>query len=170
MMRAGEFTIDDLFDLVFPSDGEVPGEICMVFQTFLDDSGHKANRLMVSAGFCAKRDVWRDFEADWKKILAHHQIPYFKSSECNHVSGQFRKLRKGNYAQEDEKAEARGIRQDFLDVVARHDGIVGVGVAIEMEPYERMARLPEAKEVLPQNPYRAAHSCPRQDISAVSRV
>jgi hypothetical protein len=158
MMKAGEFTIDDLFDLVFPEYLEVAGEICMIFQTFLDDSGHKANRLMVSAGFCARREVWLEFEMDWKETLARHELPYFKSSECNHVSGQFRKLRKGKYAQDDEKAEARRIRDDFLGVIARHDGSVGVGVAVEMEPYERLAQLPGAQEVLPQNPYRAALS------------
>jgi hypothetical protein len=130
----------------------------MVFQTFLDDSGHEANRLMVSAGFCANREVWRAFEVDWKVALARHQLAYFKSSECNHVSGEFRKLRKGKYAQDDEKAEARMIRKDFLDVVARHDGIVGVAVALEMEPYERLAALPGAKDVLPQDPYKAALS------------
>lgn len=158
MMEAGEFTIDDLFELVFPHDREVDGEICMVFQTFLDDSGHKAAKLMVSAGFCGKRETWRAFEADWRKALDLHQLPYFKSSECNHVSGQFRKLRKGKYAQEDEKGEARRIRKDFLDVVARHDGLVGVGIVVEMEPYERLAGLPGAKEVLPQDPYKAALS------------
>jgi hypothetical protein len=130
----------------------------MIFQTFLDDSGHKANRLMVSAGFCARREAWRDFETDWKQALARHKISYFKSSECNHVSGQFRKLRKSKHAQDDERIEARRIRKDFLEVVARNDGIIGVGVAVEMEPYERLAALPGAKDVLPQNPYKAALS------------
>jgi hypothetical protein len=151
-----EFTLDDWFDLGHSDEDN--RYFCMVFQTFLDDSGHRAEKLMVSAGFCAKREVWRKFEADWKKCLGRHGLGYFKSSECNHVSGQFAKLRKGKYAQEDEKAEAREIRAEFLKIVAKHRGIVGVGVVVEMEPYQQLASLPGAKNVLPQNPYKAALS------------
>jgi hypothetical protein len=111
---------------------------------------------MVSAGFCANREAWRDFETDWKGYLGRHHLLYFKSSECNHVDGQFRQFRKGEHAQPDEREQARAIRDDFLAVVARHRGIVGVGVAVEMEPYARLAQLPEAKEILPQDPYIAA--------------
>jgi hypothetical protein len=150
------FTLDDWFDLCHLE--EVGGYFCMVFETFLDESEHKAKKLMVSAGFCANREAWSLFERDWKSVLARHGIDYFKSSECNHVDGQFRQLRKGKYAQPKEKEQARAIRDDFLSVVARHRGIVGVGVAVEMAPYVRLAQLPEAKEILPQEPYKAALS------------
>lgn len=130
----------------------------MVFETFLDDSGHKTEKLMVSAGFCAQRTAWLAFEQDWKKILVRHRLPYFKSSECNHVSGQFRQLRKGKYAQPAEIEAAKSIRAEFLSVVAQHRGIIGIGVVVEMEPYQKLAALPEARDILPQNPYKAALS------------
>jgi hypothetical protein len=41
MTQAGEFTIDDLFELVFPEYLGVSGEICMIFQTFLDAADTK---------------------------------------------------------------------------------------------------------------------------------
>lgn len=151
-----EFTLNDLFDLYFPPYLECNGYMCMVFQTFLDASGHKDAKLMVSAGFCGNKDVWGDFRNDWKAVLRRHRLEYFESSECHHVNGQFRRLRKGKYAQPEEKEEARGIRDEFLAVVGRHPGIVGLGVAVEMEPYERMAQLPGAKDVLPLDPYKAA--------------
>jgi|GEM_PF-1634212 hypothetical protein len=153
-----EFTLDDWFDLFFPPDREGNGYMCMVFQTFLDDSGHKAKKLMVSAGFCANREVWADFRKDWESARLRHGLDYFKSSECNHVDGQFRKFRKGERAQADDREQARVIREDFLGVIARHRGIVGVGVAVELSPYERLALLPEAQGVLPRDPYKAALS------------
>ncbi len=157
-----EYTLDDWFELYFPLEvPRFPGTnayICMVFETYLDDSGHKPAKLMVSAGFCANREVWRDFRQDWKRLLANHSLRYFKSSECNHVSGEFRKLRKGKYAQDDEREEARKIRADFLGLVARHRGIVGVGVAVEMEAYSRLASLVGGRDILPQDPYKAALS------------
>ena len=153
-----EFSLDDWFDLFFPPDREGNGYMCMVFQAFLDDSGHRAKKLMVSAGFCAKREVWAEFRKDWDAARLRHGLDYFKSSECNHVDGQFRQFRKSERAQPDEREHARSIREDFLAVIARHRGIVGVGVAVEVSPYERLALLPEAKGVLPQNPYKAALS------------
>jgi hypothetical protein len=153
-----EFSLDDWFDLFFPPDRKVNGYICVVFQTFLDDSKHSGGKLMVSAGFCANVDAWSMFRKDWVATRLRHGIDYFKSSECNHVDGQFRKFRKGKYAQVGDKEMVRTIRADFLAVVARHRGIVGVGVSVEMASYERLALLPEAQGVLPLDPYKAALS------------
>jgi hypothetical protein len=94
-----EFSLDDWFDLFFPPDRKGNGYICVVFQTFLDDSKHSGGKLMVSAGFCANVDAWSIFRKDWVATRLRHGIDYFKSSECNHVDGQLRKFRKGKYAQ-----------------------------------------------------------------------
>jgi hypothetical protein len=124
----------------------------------LDDSGNKSNKLMVSAGFCANRENWESFRLDWRKSLTLYGLDYFKSSECNHVDGQFRKLRSGPYATQADKDNAREIRQDFLAVLDRHRGIKGIGIVVEMEPYERLAALPGASLILPADPYKAALS------------
>jgi hypothetical protein len=153
-----QFSLDNWFDLFFPPDRKGNGYICVVFQTFLDDSKHSAEKLMVSAGFCASREAWSMFRKDWVATGKKHGIDYFKSSDCNHVDGQFRKFRKGKYAQADDKEMVRVIREDFLAVVARHPGIIGVGVAVEMSSYERLASFPEAQGVLPLDPYKAALS------------
>jgi len=156
--QLAEYSIGDLFDLIFPEDRRVSGYMCMVFNAFLDDSGHKQKKLMVSAGFCANKESWADLRADWNQVKTKYGLDYFKSSECNHVDGQFRKLRKGSYAQPDERDEAQKIRQEFLEVVARHRGIKGMGIVVEMEPYQRFAELPGASSVLPSDPYKAALS------------
>src|ERR1035437_8266794 len=73
-VESQQFTIDDLFDLYFPLDREGNGYMCMVFQAFLDDSQHKAQKLMVSAGFCGNREAWAAFRRDWKGLLTKHHL------------------------------------------------------------------------------------------------
>jgi hypothetical protein len=153
-----EFTLSDLFDLFFPPDRGIKGYVCMVFQSFLDDSGHKTAGLMVSAGFCAQRKTWADFRTGWKGLLLKHKLDYFKSSECNHIDGQFRQFCTGKYAQKNDKEKAKSIRKEFLDLAAGYKGIAGFGVVVEMEPYARLAHLPNALDILPEDPYREALS------------
>jgi len=133
----------------------------MVYHSFLDDSKDKgAQRIMVSAGFYAGKDDWESFRIDWNKVLGTHGLEYFKSSECHSVNGQFLGFRKSGkpYATPDEREAARGVRTELKSVLSRHPGIRGIGVAVQLEDYRRMAALPEAHSVLPPEPYKAALS------------
>jgi hypothetical protein len=133
----------------------------MVYHCFLDDSKDKgAHRVMVSAGFYAGRDKWESFRIDWKKVLNKHNLSYFKSSECHSVSGEFAQFRKGPepYAKQDERDRAREIRAELKSILTQHPAIRGIGVAVQLEDYRRIAALPEALNVLPPDPYRAALS------------
>jgi hypothetical protein len=156
-----QFDLDDLYQLIFPADRKVNGYMCMVYHSFLDDSHDRgAKRIMVSAGFCGTRDRWAAFRADWRQKLKEHRLCYFKSSECHSVSGPFAKLRNGDkaHATTEERAQARGIRAQFLDVIRAHPLIRGIGIAVQLEHYRRYAAMPRVKEVLPENPYKAALS------------
>jgi len=133
----------------------------MIYHSFLDDSKDKGmKRIMVSAGFCGTQERWAAFRADWRKKLKEHRLCYFKSSECWHVNGQFAKLRKSgkSYPTTEERALARKIRSEFLDVIRAHPFIRGIGVAVQLEHYRRYAAMPRVREVLPENPYKAALS------------
>jgi hypothetical protein len=133
----------------------------MIYHSFLDDSHDRgAKRVMVSAGFCGTRDRWAAFRADWRQKLKEHRLCYFKSSECHSVSGQFAKLKKSGkpYPTTEEKSQARQIRGEFLQVIRAHPFIRALGVAVQLEDYRRYAALPGGKEVLPENPYKAALS------------
>jgi hypothetical protein len=156
-----EFTLEDLYGLLLLSEGSVKGCMCMVYHSFLDDSKDKgAQRVMVSAGFYAGRDDWELFRIDWKKVLKAHKLDYFKSSECHCVNGQFQHFRKSGkpYPTQEEKDEAREVRAELQFVLSQHSAIRGVGVAVKLEDYRRMAALPEANNVLPTDPYKAALS------------
>lgn len=115
---------------------------------------------MVSAGFYAGRDDWESFRIDWKKVLNAHDLDYFKSSECHCVNGQFQHFRKSGkpYPTQEEKDKAREVRAELQSVLSQHSAIRGIGVAVQLEDYRRMAALPEANDILPKDPYKAALS------------
>ncbi len=115
---------------------------------------------MVSAGFYAGRDDWESFRIDWKKVLKANKLDYFKSSECHCVNGQFLHLRKSGktYAIQEEKDEARAVRAELQSVLSQHPAIRGIGVAVQLEDYRRLAALPDANNILPSDPYKAALS------------
>jgi hypothetical protein len=51
-MSKSQFSIEDLFDLVFPPDSKTTGFLCMIYQCFLDDSKDQhQKKLIISAGF-----------------------------------------------------------------------------------------------------------------------
>jgi hypothetical protein len=156
-----EFGLSELHDLLFPSEENINGYMCMVYHSYLDDSKDRgAQRIMVSAGFYAGQADWESFRIDWKKVLKKHKLEYFKSSECHSVSGEFFHFRKGpeSYPKQEEKDRAREVRAELQSVLSRHRAIRGIGVAVQLEDYRRMAALPEAAGILPEEPYKAALS------------
>ena len=138
-----------------PAESSGKGYGCMVYYSFLDDSKDKgAQRIMVSAGFYAGREDWELFRIDWKKVLNAHKLDYFKSSECHCVNGQFQHFRKSGkaYPTQAEKGNAREVRAELQSVLSQHPAIRGIGVAVQLEDYRRMAALHEANDVLPSDP------------------
>jgi hypothetical protein len=159
--QSSEFSLDDLYKFFFRSDKGIKGYMYMVYHSFLDDSKDKgAQRVMVSAGFYAGQDDWESFRIDWKKVLANYKLEYFKSSECHCVNGQFLHFRKSGkeYPTQEEKDRAREVRSELQLVLSRHPAIRGIGVAVQVEDYRRMASIPEAVNILPSDPYKAALS------------
>lgn len=131
----------------------------MVYNSFLDDSKDRgAQKVMVSAGFYAGREEWEAFRIDWKRTLKEHNLDYFKSSECHSLTKQFAQFRKGPHPKPEEKAAARKVRAELQSVLLRHRAIRGIGVAVQLEDYRRVAARPEAADILPADPYRAALS------------
>jgi hypothetical protein len=131
----------------------------MVYNSFLDDSKDKgAQKVMVSAGFHAGRGDWEAFRIDWKRTLKEYNLDYFKSSECHSLTKQFARFRKGPYPKPEEREEAREVRAELQSVLSRHRAIRGIGVAVQLEDYRRVAARPEAADILPTDPYRAALS------------
>lgn len=129
----------------------------MIFHSFLDDSKDKGSkRLMVSAGFYAEKEDWRNFTSAWNEVLNSYGLKYYKSSECFSVDGQFRKLRKGGFPTTGERKQARSIRAELQEVLTSHPRIKSVGIAVQIEHYRRLSALPNAHLIMPANPYKAA--------------
>ena len=143
--QCGEFTIEDFFDLVFPEDWDVTGHLCMVYHSFLDDSkDQNQSKLFVSAGFFATKDDWGALRIAWDKRLREDGIQYWKTSQYNRLSDQFQIFRQ--YDPPLGREKARKLRFDLQEIMRGIPGIQGIGVAIPMDAYEKVAARPEAKQ------------------------
>jgi hypothetical protein len=129
----------------------------MVYQCFLDDSKDQCQtKLLVSAGFFGSREDWGSLRIAWQRVLEYHGIGYFKSSEYYSLTGQFAKFRTDQYPKPKGREAARQIREELQDVLEGHPRIHGIGVMILLEDYTRAIARPEARGLLPPNPYHTA--------------
>lgn len=141
--QPGEFTIEDLFDVIFP-DNSVTGHLCMVYHSFLDDSKDRdQSKLFVSAGFFGTKDDWATLRPAWNKRLNQDGIQYWKSSEYNRLEKQFSVFRKEPPPLGRQKA--RKLRSDLQEILRNIPGIQGLGVCMPMDAYAKVATRPEAK-------------------------
>jgi hypothetical protein len=152
----GRFTVDDLFDLIFP-DQRVDGYLCMVYHCYLDDSKDaKQSVLYVSAGFFALRNEWNDLRTAWNRTLKENGIEYYKSSEYNYLTGQFAKFRTEQYPPPTGRDAAKAIKNALQEVATGRLAIRGIGVSVPVEDYRRVCARPEADGVFGGNPYHRA--------------
>jgi Protein of unknown function (DUF3800) len=151
------FTIEDLYDLVFPPDMGVNGYLCMVYECFLDDSKDaNQSKMFVSAGFFGTRDDWLSLRKAWSAVLRDKGIDYFKSSEYNHLTHQFAKYRTDAYPPPSGRGAAKEIKTALQQVVQRHPRIRGIGVAVLVEDYNKVRARPETNGVFGEDPYHRA--------------
>lgn len=152
-----DYTIEDLFDLVFPADMEVNGYLSMIYNCFLDDSKDKnQTKLMVSAGFFGTKDDWGDLRARWSGVLKRHGLDYFKSSEYYSLTGQFKEFRTNKYPPPTGREAAERIRSELQAKLEQCPNIHGIGVMVLLEDYYRVLARPEAQGILPSEPYHTA--------------
>ena len=129
----------------------------MVYHCFLDDSkDQNQSKLMVSAGFFGTKEEWGGLRVAWKKVLKAHGLEYFKSSEYYSLTKQFAQFKTDEYPKPKGREAAQEIRSELQAVIQQHRGIRGVGISVLLEAYGRVYARPEAKGVLPGNPYEAA--------------
>lgn len=148
------FTIEDLFDLVFPDDWQVNGYLCMIYHCFLDDSKDAfQSKIVVSAGFFGTKDDWGRLRIAWDKQCKANGIGYFKSSEYNHLTDQFARFRTDAYPRPTGREAARKIRDSLLAVVKDVPAIKGIGMAIPIDVYNKVQSRPEADGILCGLPY-----------------
>jgi hypothetical protein len=151
------FTIEDLYDLVFPPGTDVKGYLCMVFQCFLDDSKDQTqSKVFVSAGFFAPVEDWTRLRLAWAKCLRDFGLQYFKTCEYKMLNQQFATFKGPNYPPPKGREKASEIRDSLLAIPRNLEGIKGVGCVIPIEDYTKVCARPEAKEFFAAKPYRRA--------------
>jgi CheY-like chemotaxis protein len=165
------YTIEDLFDLVFPSEMGVTGYMCMVYHCFLDDSKDQTQtKLMVSAGFFGTKEEWGSLRAGWVRVLEKHGLLYFKSSEYYSLTEQFARFSTDEYPRPKGREAAQQIRSELQAVVQQHPGIRGVGASVLLETYYGVYARPEAVNILPSNPYDAALASVMHETTKIIRA
>jgi len=152
-----EFHTEDLYNLVFPPDMDVEGQLCMVFQCFLDDSKDQdQSKVFVSAGFFGTIEYWSDLRVAWSKCLKHYGLEYFKTSEYKMLREQFARFKTAAYPAPTGREKANEIRDSLLEIPRNLSGIKGIGCIIPVEDYAKVCARPEAKEFFETMPYRRA--------------
>lgn len=133
------------------------GHLCMIYLSYLDDSkDQNQTKMLVSAGFFATKEDWGKLRITWVRRLQEDGLEYFKTSEYKMLNEQFAKFKTAAYPPPTGRDKARRIRSDLQQILRRIPGIQGIGVAIPMDVYAKVAARPEAAEVFLGNPYRQA--------------
>jgi len=168
--QCDEYTIEDLFDLVFPPDLKLNGHLCMIYDCFLDDSKDETQEhIVLSAGFFGTKQEWGNMRAQWGKILRDEGIDYFKTSEFKSLDGQFERFHdEGKYPKPAGRTEARRIKAALQEVMTKHPRLRGIGITIPVADYKDVCARPEAQGVMYGSPYhRALESVMHETVKVV---
>lgn len=146
--------LPETIDAVLGSPNGKAGHLYMVYLSYLDDSkDQNQKKMFVSAGFVATKEEWGKLRIAWTKRLREDGLEYFKTSEYKMLSGQFARFKTNAYPPPIGREKARQIRFDLQEVMRGIPEIQGIGVAVPMDDYARVAMRPEAAEVFHGNPY-----------------
>jgi len=129
----------------------------MVYTCYLDDSKDaKQSKMFVSAGFFGTKDEWSSLRKAWSAVLKEKGIEYFKSSEYNHLTDQFRKYRTDSYPPPSGRNAAKEIKDALQQVVSNHPFIRGIGISVLVEDYEKVRVRSETNGIFGDNAYHRA--------------
>jgi hypothetical protein len=152
--QSPKYTMGDLHDLVFPSETGVTGQLCMIYNCFLDDSkDQKQQQMIISAGFFASNLTWAPLRSAWNKCLRGHGLNYFKTSEWRGLSGEFQKYKSANYPIPTGRDAANRVRDELLRILENTTGINGIGMAIPVGDYNEVRDMPESAIIFDDDIY-----------------
>ena len=106
--------------------------------------------------FSVPAKTGRASEKAWDAVLKETGIQYFKSSEYNHLTGQFAKYLLSAYPEPTGRGAAKEIKCALQKVVADHPRIRGVGIFVLVDDFEKVRSRPEVNGLLGSNPYHRA--------------
>jgi hypothetical protein len=80
-----------------------------MFETYCDESGGLDHGFIAVCGWLASVERWKEFEAEWNRMLAVYELPYLHMKEFAHFNGPFEKFLEPNL----------GRRNDFMKEATR---------------------------------------------------
>jgi hypothetical protein len=125
-----------------------------IFHTSMDESSDETKKKVFAVGALIGSDVqWAWLEEQWNRVLVRAGIAYFRTADCTGVDGQFLKFRKDATKQtQEEQASALEIRNELIDIII-DSRLSGIGVAVDMPAFHRIADTPQKLEAFGGDPY-----------------
>jgi hypothetical protein len=135
--------------------------VTVALKAYFDESGThwggpNAAKVFVLCGYIATEDVWdKQFEGKWHDMLQKPEItPKLSFFHAEDVEGRgskrFRKIT---------QRERDHLKTSAFNIVV-NSGMLGVGVAVELEPFSRLVVAdPKVCRAIPGNPYMFAFNC-----------
>src|SRR6267142_2451141 len=152
----GKAMLAKSFTLVFPR--KCVERFMGFLWTGLDESADRERKhVFVVAGYLARQREWTEIERQWMLRLERENNPqpmkYFKSSECQRLTGEFARFRdKHKYPPPQGRIAANNVRDDLLGIM-KSSRAVGFSVGVLLKDYRSIRRNARAKKVLPADPY-----------------
>lgn len=89
--RCSMSLISRLLDILLPDGGYAVDLV----EAYFDESGsHDGSPVLCVAGYLFKKEDCIKLDVEWKNVLDHYKLPYFRMSECAHGNGAFSDLSK----------------------------------------------------------------------------
>jgi hypothetical protein len=88
-MASSVQTVHSAFDHL--SFGLKSDRVFGMFRSFFDEGGGEDHGFLAVCGYVASLERWKRFEADWKRMLALHEVPYLHMKELAHFKGPYKK-------------------------------------------------------------------------------
>jgi hypothetical protein len=120
----------------------------------MDESADKGGKKVFVVGAVIGNDVkWQWLQDEWKAVLKPEGIAYFRSNDCAAMTGQFLKFRKNRHKVTPvEKRKGESIRHSLLERIA-DSRVTGIGIAVDMDDFRKVADTPERLEEFGGTPY-----------------
>jgi len=110
------------------------------WKVFIDDSADQHKKDFVVAGiFVGRMPHWAKFQKEWNQTLRKPpRIKHFHGKEWRTLNGEFRQFRDDKLWPDRSGGIAANAKRDALHEVINNSNIVGFGIGVYIENYERV--------------------------------
>ena len=137
----------------------------MMFGCYMDESyDMKETGFYAVGGFITGGEAAFELERKWEKLLKCHRLAYYKASQCESGTGEFRDyVANPKKITDKERQKLDAISHEFCQLIGNpieHDDrpfLCVFGVAVVQRDFYGLIKNPEARAVLGPSPYRLAY-------------